>query len=155
MTREKLTALAAQLPTPAYVFDSDLFAKRVKLVKEAFGEKTGLCFSIKANPFLLKNLPAEFDITPYVHAGTNTVRVVVYKWACTSYLEDQDQFRCNGIFRDVYLLVRPDGHLHDLTITSEGNAAFRIKADKPMTVRITDGGTPGGEGTGITGRFAL
>ncbi len=94
------------------------------------------------------HLQAEFDLTPYVTAGENTLLIQVWKWCSGSYLEDQDQFRCNGIFRDVYLLVRPDGHLHDLSISSVNNAAFRIKADKPMTVRITDGGTPVGEGTG-------
>jgi len=33
-----------------------------------------------------------------------------------SYLEDQDFFRMNGIFRDVYLLSRPSGHLFDISI---------------------------------------
>ena len=73
MTLEKLTALAAQLPTPAYVFDSGLFAKRAKLVKEAFGEKTGLCFSIKANPFLLACLPEVFDKIEVCSPGELTI----------------------------------------------------------------------------------
>ena len=30
------------------------------------------------------HLPSEFDITPHVHAGTNTVRVQVLKWCCGS-----------------------------------------------------------------------
>ena len=93
-------------------------------------------------------LQAEFDLTPYVKAGENTLLIQVWKWCAGSYLEDQDQFRCNGIFRDVYLLVRPEGHLHDLSITSVDNAAFRITADQPMTVRITDGGRLIGEGAG-------
>lgn len=67
------------------------------------------------------HLQAEFDITDFVVAGTNTVRVVVHKWACTSYLEDQDAFRFNGIFRDVYLLSRPQGHIVDLEITTREN----------------------------------
>ena len=93
-------------------------------------------------------LQAEFDLTPYVTAGENTLLIQVWKWCSGSYLEDQDQFRCNGIFRDVYLLVRPEGHLHDLSITSVDNAAFRITADVPMTVRVTDGGALIGEAAG-------
>ena len=31
------------------------------------------------------HLQAEFDITPYVKKGENTVRVVVYKWCCGRY----------------------------------------------------------------------
>lgn len=93
-------------------------------------------------------LQAEFDLTPYVTAGENTLLIQVWKWCAGSYLEDQDQFRCNGIFRDVYLLSRPKGHLHDLSITAVDNAAFRITADVPMTVKVTDGLLPIGEGTG-------
>lgn len=81
------------------------------------------------------HLPAEFDITPYVHAGTNTVRVHVLKWCCGSYLEDQDFFRMNGIFRDVYVLQRPQGHIVDvemipnetsITVNIQGEAALRV-----------------------------
>lgn len=61
MDKQTLTQQALQIATPGYIFDLDLFRTRVKLVREAFGEKVGLCFSIKANPFLLKYLPEEFD----------------------------------------------------------------------------------------------
>ena len=47
--------------------------------------------------------PAEFDVTPHVQAGPNTLAVEVYRWSDGSYLEDQDMFRLSGIFRDVYL----------------------------------------------------
>lgn len=56
-----LRAMAEKTGTPAYVFCEDLFRERAALVKEAFGEKVGLCFSIKANPFLLKILPEQFS----------------------------------------------------------------------------------------------
>lgn len=51
--------------------------------------------------------------------GSNTLRILVRKWCCGSYLEDQDFFRYNGIFRDVYLLERPQGHLTDIKITAD------------------------------------
>ncbi|MGE5943191.1 MAG: sugar-binding domain-containing protein, partial [Flavobacteriales bacterium] len=47
--------------------------------------------------------PAEFDITPYLQKGNNTLAVEVYQWSDGSYLEDQDFWRLSGIFRDVYL----------------------------------------------------
>ena len=96
-------------------------------------------------------LQAEFDLTPYIQAGENTLLIKVWKWCVGSYLEDQDQFRCNGIFRDVYLLSRPEGHLHDVSIASVDNAAFRVTADRPMTVRLFDGERliGGGEGTDV------
>lgn len=68
-----LKELAAQIATPSYVFDIDEFHQRVALVKEAFGEKTGICFSIKANPFLLGYLPASFDKIEVCSPGELTI----------------------------------------------------------------------------------
>ena len=81
------------------------------------------------------HLQAEFDITEYAKEGTNTVTVKVLKWCCGSYLEDQDAFRYNGIFRDTYILQRPEGHIGDvemipnekqIDIRLEGTAKLRI-----------------------------
>ncbi len=68
------------------------------------------------------HLQAEFDISNYVKKGVNTVTVKVRKWCLGSYLEDQDFFRFNGIFRDVYLLSRPKGHIRDINITTDDNS---------------------------------
>ena len=67
------------------------------------------------------HLQAEFDITNHVRKGNNTLVAKVRKWCSGSYLEDQDFFRFNGIFRDVYLLSRPVGHIKDIKITTEDN----------------------------------
>lgn len=51
--------------TPYYVFDTDEFAKRAAMIKAALdckgGRRIPLCFSIKANPFLLHRLPEGLD----------------------------------------------------------------------------------------------
>ncbi len=65
------------------------------------------------------HVPAEFDLTAFVKAGENELRAVVRKWCSGSYLEDQDCFRMNGIFRDVYLLSREAGHIRDIDITAD------------------------------------
>lgn len=83
---------------------------------------------------------AEFDITDFVHAGENTVQVKVLKWCCGSYLEDQDFFRFNGIFRDVYLLQRPQGHIRDVEMIPD-DRAISISLEGQATVRILDGQT--------------
>ena len=67
------------------------------------------------------HLQAEFDITDLVRPGENELLAKVRKWCSGSYLEDQDFFRFNGIFRDVYLLSRPQGHIRDIKIVTEGN----------------------------------
>lgn len=113
--------------------------RKTYIVFEGIASAGALYINKKHVGFTTGNhLQSEFDITDFVTAGENTVRVVVYKWACTSYLEDQDCFRFNGIFRDVYLLSRPHGHLVDIDITTKDNqisVAFHGEA----TVTLLDG----------------
>ena len=56
---------------------------------------------------------AEFDVTNQLREGSNTLAVLVLKWCDGSYMEDQDKFRMSGIFRDVYLLKRPEEFVFD------------------------------------------
>ena len=67
----------------------------------------------------VSHMQAEFDITPFVKEGENELVAKVYKWCSGSYLEDQDFFRFNGIFRDVYLLSRESEHIKDIDITAD------------------------------------
>lgn len=60
MNSEALQDIAASFATPAFIFDADEFGRRAKNVKSAIGD-AALCYSIKANPFLLACLPEEID----------------------------------------------------------------------------------------------
>jgi len=59
---------------------------------------------------------SEFDVTEHIICGQNRLAVLVLKWCDGSYMEDQDKFRMSGIFRDVYLLKRPQQHIRDYFI---------------------------------------
>ena len=83
------------------------------------------------------HLQAEFDVTSLVKKGTNTLRAKVMKWCLGSYLEDQDFFRMNGIFRDVYLLSRPEGHIKDIEVRTENNN-INIKFDGEAEIVLED-----------------
>ena len=81
---------------------------------------------------------AEFDITDFVRDGENTVTVKVLKWCCGSYLEDQDFFRYNGIFRDVYLLQRPENHITDVEMIPD-DKTIAVNLEGEAQIRIFDG----------------
>lgn len=84
------------------------------------------------------HLQAEFDITDAVAEGKNTVRVKVLKWCCGSYLEDQDFFRFNGIFRDCYLLQRPQGHIVDVDMIPD-DRQIKVKFDGSAKITVKAG----------------
>lgn len=72
---------------------------------------------------------SEFDVTPFLGEGENVLTAVVLKWCDGTYLEDQDKFRLSGIFRDVYVLSRPQKRLENYivkTILSEDFSSAKL-----------------------------
>ncbi len=61
--------------------------------------------------------PTEFNITPYLKKGKNTIAVEVYRWSDASYMEDQDFWRLSEITPYVYLLTRNPQHIRDFKHT--------------------------------------
>ena len=61
----------------------------------------------------VSHMTSEFDITDMLCEGENEITVAVLKWCDGTYLEDQDKFRLSGIFRDVYIMSRPEKRLED------------------------------------------
>ena len=53
MDNERLSQIAARYGTPCFVFDEAQLARRMRELKTIVGERVRLCYSIKANPFLL------------------------------------------------------------------------------------------------------
>ena len=73
MTDMELRNLAEKYGTPTYVFDIEALQARVGAMKQILGNKIALCYSIKANPFLIPDIlkvvdklevcsPGEMDI---------------------------------------------------------------------------------------------
>lgn len=85
---------------------------------------------------------SEFDVTSFLQEGCNTLAVLTLKWCDGSYLEDQDKFRMSGIFRDVYLLKRPQKAVRDYFIQTKAakhSAAVKINIcfSEPTDTKIT------------------
>ncbi|MDD6727654.1 MAG: glycoside hydrolase family 2 TIM barrel-domain containing protein, partial [Eubacteriales bacterium] len=80
---------------------------------------------------------AEFDITSLLSKGDNEIVAVVYKWSNGTYLECQDMFRENGIFRDVYIISHADCYISDFLFrpkkNSDGTYDLKISVDGKFT----------------------
>ncbi|WP_075180696.1 beta-galactosidase [Pantoea sp. 1.19] len=80
-------------------------------------------------------LPAEFDLTDRLTDGSNRLAVMVLRWSDGSWLEDQDMWRMSGIFRDVWLLQKPDIHIADYQVETPLSEDLR-RAELAMTVSL-------------------
>ena len=85
------------------------------------------------------HLPHEFDITPYLVKGQNRLTAMVAKWCDGSYLEDQDFYRFNGIFRDVYLVAREEKYVRDFFVHTDLDKDYKDATIK-VEIETTDGG---------------
>ncbi|MAO65630.1 MAG: hypothetical protein CL666_11585 [Balneola sp.] len=62
--------------------------------------------------------PAEFNLTPFMKKGENTLAVEVIRWSDGAWLETQDMWRFSGIYRDVFLYSMPEVYIQDFTVNA-------------------------------------
>ena len=108
-------------PCGAYVREFDWYASADAPKAYLNFEGVDSCFYVWLNGSFVgygqvAHATNEFDVTPYLQEGKNTIAVLVLKWCDGSYFEDQDKLRMSGIFRDVYLLNRPENCIRDFFI---------------------------------------
>ena len=88
----------------------------------------------------ISHATSEFDITELAVNGENTVDVLVLKWCISTYLECQDKFRFSGIFRNVYMLTRPENHITDYKIEtsfSDKDGILTFINESPVSIKIS------------------
>ena len=135
------------IPCGAYVHNFEY--QREKKASKAFLNFEGVdsCFYVWVNGAYagysqVPHATSEFDVTDLLNEGENTLAVLVLKWCDGSYLEDQDKFRMSGIFRDVYLLKRPEKTIRDYHITTDVEKdRVTVKLDmyfsEPVETKVT------------------
>lgn len=135
------------IPCGAYVHNFEYH--REEKASKAFLNFEGVdsCFYVWVNGAYagysqVPHATSEFDVTDLLNEGENTLAVLVLKWCDGSYLEDQDKFRMSGIFRDVYLLKRPETTIRDYHITTDVEKdSVVVKLDmhftEPVETKVT------------------
>ena len=73
MDKTALRTAAAKYGTPLYLFDLEAFTARAQRVRAAFGSDVNLCYSMKANPFVLRGLPDVFRWVEVCSPGELTI----------------------------------------------------------------------------------
>ncbi len=53
--------IISKVQTPAFIYDTGIFAERIQYIKQILGEGIDLCFSIKANPLMTKYIAPMVD----------------------------------------------------------------------------------------------
>ncbi|MEZ4898793.1 MAG: glycoside hydrolase family 2 TIM barrel-domain containing protein [Saprospiraceae bacterium] len=68
--------------------------------------------------------PAEYNITPFLKRGNNTIAVLVIKFSDGYYLEGQDYWRLAGIFDDVWVYATNPVRIFDWEVITDLDASY-------------------------------
>ncbi|WP_410084548.1 glycoside hydrolase family 2 TIM barrel-domain containing protein, partial [Barnesiella intestinihominis] len=70
-------------------------------------------------------VPVQFDITPVVKPGENTLAVQMHRFSDANYFEGQDFWRLTGFERDVYLYAQPQTRIADFEVQTPLDSSFK------------------------------
>lgn len=138
MDKQLLAAAAREFGTPSFVFDTAALAARMREIKAIVGDSVHLCYSIKANPFLIPAMqglvetlevcsPGELEICQALHVDPGTILFSgVNKTA-----EDIERAMDAGVMR-----FTAESPLH---IRLLNEAALRRGRVYPVLLRLTAG----------------
>ncbi|MBR5301265.1 MAG: alanine racemase [Clostridia bacterium] len=138
MDKQKLASIAKEFGTPSFVFDESALACRMREIKRIVGDSVHLCYSIKANPFLIpamQNLvellevcsPGELEICESLGVDAKTILFS----GVNKTLADVEHAMDAGVIR-----FTAESPLH---IRLLEQAAARRDAVYPVILRLTAG----------------
>ena len=61
MRTEQLEYGISRYGTPLYIFDIDMLREETERIRRALGSEVGLCYAMKANPFLTEKMSGLTD----------------------------------------------------------------------------------------------
>jgi diaminopimelate decarboxylase len=139
VNESKLKTALEKYETPFYLFDTDILTERITDIRAALPPKTQICFAMKANPFLVKDMekhvdyfevcsPGEFHICE--RAGIDEKRIVM----SGVYKKQEDMEHAISNYEDIIFTVESLEHWKILT-----SCALRDGKKIRVLLRLTSG----------------
>lgn len=92
MHESELCSLAERFPTPFYLFDGEELERRVAHLRAVLPPDTGLCYAVKANPFLARELGGLVERLEICSPGEYAI--------CRQLGLDPSQYVISGVYKD-------------------------------------------------------
>lgn len=135
MTKELLSQVAKEYGSPAFLFDTEALKCRMQEIKSIVGEEISLCYSIKANPFLIDTMlscvdklevcsPGELSICERLNVPAETI---IYSGVNKGKKDIADAMGYN-----VYIYTAES--LHQLKLLQE--EALATNTTRPVLLRL-------------------
>lgn len=141
MHESELCSLTERFPTPFYLFDGEELERRVAHLRAVLPPDTGLCYAVKANPFLARELGGLVERLEICSPGEYAI--------CRQLGLDPSQYVISGVYKDPQwmeeLASRED--VEQMICTVESMAQYQLlcrvaqKQDRhlKLLLRLTSG----------------
>ena len=92
MDKSELLELAQRFPTPFYLFEGEALERRVAHLREVLPQDTALCYAVKANPFLAREVSALVERLEICSPGEYAI--------CRQLGLEPSQYVISGVYKD-------------------------------------------------------
>ena len=92
MDKTELLELTQRFPTPFYLFDGEALERRVAHLREVLPRDTALCYAVKANPFLAREVSALVERLEICSPGEYAI--------CRQLGLEPEQYVISGVYKD-------------------------------------------------------
>lgn len=136
MTREEIF----KITTPAFVFDVEKLKNKISYMRRAFGKRIKLCYAIKTNPFLVRELIPLVDCFEVCSPGEYRI--------CKRLRVPKEKIVLSGVYKeetDVFGVVKDCGKKAVYTVESLSQLCLLSRAAKyggvalPLLLRLSCG----------------
>ena len=135
MNNELIKNIVENYETPTYVFDIKTLKDRIKYLKDSLPEKLKLCYAIKANTFIVKDIENDVDRFEVCSNGEYEI--------CHEKKVDDSKILISGINKDSNLINKiiseSDIRLFSIETMSQYESLKKQKENVKILIRITSG----------------
>lgn len=140
MEQRELEQLINNYPTPMYVFDARVLRERVRFLRDRLPDGVELCYAIKANPFIVKEISDRVD--RYELCSPGELRI------CQELGIPSERFVISGVYKSPEVIAgmtRADSPVGAYTAESVQQLALLQKLSEekqerlPVLLRLTSG----------------
>lgn len=135
MDKELIKNIAENYDTPTYVFDIKTLKNRIKYLRKSLPEKVKLCYAIKANTFIVKDIESDVDRFEVCSNGEYEI--------CHEKEVDGNKVLISGINKDSKLINKiiseSDIRMFSIESMSQFESLKNQKENVKILIRITSG----------------
>lgn len=132
MRPSEFKKIMEQYKSPMYLFDIDILLKRVEYLKKQMPKNIDLCFAMKANPFIIKELEPVIDKYEVCSFGEYQI--------CKTLNINSEKLVISGVYKnkeETSNIMKEEGHVYTVESLEQFKLFTHFKKEIKLLLRLT------------------